>query len=62
MARVLKWILIAAAALVVLLIAAVVAVVVLVDPNDYKDQIAQAEDLANRIVWDDRAVAIRLTL
>src|SRR5690606_27850105 len=42
MARVLKWILIAAAALVVLLIAAVVAVVVLVDPNDYKDQIAQA--------------------
>lgn len=42
MARVLKWILIAAAALVVLLIAAVVAVAVLVDPNDYKDQIAQA--------------------
>lgn len=42
MARVLKWILIAVAALVVLLIAAVVAVVVLVDPNAYKGQIAQA--------------------
>src|SRR5690625_1518873 len=38
---VLKWILIVLAALVLLLVAAVVAVVVLVDPNDYKDEIAQ---------------------
>jgi AsmA protein len=42
MARALKWILIVLAAVVVLLIGTVVAIVVLVDPNAYKDEIAQA--------------------
>lgn len=42
MARALKWILIVVAVVVVLLVAAVVAVTVLVDPNDYKDEISHA--------------------
>src|SRR5699024_6553349 len=42
MARALKCILIAVVTLVVVLAAAVITVVVLVDPNAYKDEIAQA--------------------
>lgn len=42
MARALKWIFIVLAALLLLLVAAVIAVALLVDPNDYKAQIAQA--------------------
>lgn len=42
MARALKWVLIVIAVLVLLLVTAVVAVTVLVDPNDYKDEISHA--------------------